>query len=271
MSIKQPNTVPYLTTTSNGPLHHIESLLLQFQSRIEAWLRNMWIKYHIPFYTQVDLRNSGFKLAPVDTNLFPARFNNLNRAFSPLCIHVIQTAIEHLFPKAAQILIIPENHTCNKFCLESLATLHEIITKAGFLVRIGSLDPELKSKIVITLSSGNEITIEPLIRDGDTIGVEGFTPCVALLNSDLSSGRAEILQGVKQPITPTLALGWNNHLKSVHFSHYTKNALEFSKLIDPSRGIMAIHCIDEILELNLKQRKRSQSTTATTSLDLRYF
>ena len=29
----------------------------------------------------VDLRNSGFKLAPVDTNLFPGGFNNLNPGF----------------------------------------------------------------------------------------------------------------------------------------------------------------------------------------------
>jgi glutamate--cysteine ligase len=27
---------------------------------------------HAAFYASVDLRNAGFKLAPVDTNLFPA-------------------------------------------------------------------------------------------------------------------------------------------------------------------------------------------------------
>jgi glutamate--cysteine ligase len=80
----------------------------------------------------VDLRNAGFKLAPVDTNLFPAGFNNLNPAFLPLCIQAVQAAIEHVCPAAARVLIIPESHTRNPFYLESLATLQDIISKAGF-------------------------------------------------------------------------------------------------------------------------------------------
>jgi glutamate--cysteine ligase len=35
--------------------------------------------------TSVDLRNAGFKLAPVDTNLFPGGFNNLNPALPCRC------------------------------------------------------------------------------------------------------------------------------------------------------------------------------------------
>ncbi len=232
MSPEQLNAVPHLTTALSGPLHHLETLLLQFQSRIEAWLRNMWLKYPAPFYTSVDLRNSGFKLSPVDTNLFPAGFNNLNRAFFPLCIHAVQSAVEHLCPKAAQIIIIPENHTRNKYYLENLATLHEIITKAGFLVRIGSVDPELESDITITLPSGSRLTIEPLLRNGDKIGTRDFTPCMAILNNDLSSGVPSILKGISQPITPPPDLGWSSRLKSDHFNHYRTIAREFARLID---------------------------------------
>ncbi|MGT2492998.1 glutamate--cysteine ligase [Cupriavidus basilensis] len=36
-----------------------------------------WQEHTPPFYCSVDLRNAGFKLAPVDTNLFPGGFNNL--------------------------------------------------------------------------------------------------------------------------------------------------------------------------------------------------
>ena len=47
-----------------------------------------------------DLRNSGFKLAPVDLNLFPGGFNNLNDAFMPLCVQAAQVAIERICPDA---------------------------------------------------------------------------------------------------------------------------------------------------------------------------
>jgi glutamate--cysteine ligase len=78
------------------------------------------------------------KLAPVDTNLFPAGFNNLNPAFLPLCIQALQSAIERLNISAMRVLLIPENHTRNLYYLESVATLRDILQKAGYEVRIGS-------------------------------------------------------------------------------------------------------------------------------------
>jgi len=232
MTVEHLHGVPHLTTALSGPLHHIESVLLKHQSRIESWLREQWSTYPAAFYTSVDLRNAGFKLAPVDTNLFPAGFNNLNTAFNSLCIQAIQTTIEHLCPKAAGILIIPENHTRNLFYLESLATLYEFISKAGFSVHIGSLDAELKEKRQIDLPSGKKVTLNPLIRKDNKVGIEGFDPCMVLLNNDLSAGQPEILKGLDQMVTPPLDLGWSNRLKSTHFGHYRDLARDFCKLVD---------------------------------------
>jgi glutamate--cysteine ligase len=44
---------------------------------IERWFRLEWMEHTPPFYTSVDIRNAGFKLAPVDTNLYPGGWNNL--------------------------------------------------------------------------------------------------------------------------------------------------------------------------------------------------
>jgi glutamate--cysteine ligase len=74
--------VPHLTTALNGPLLSLEKSMLDAMPKIEHWFRCQWLEYGSPFYASVDLRNSGFKLAPVDTNLFPGGFNNLNRDFS---------------------------------------------------------------------------------------------------------------------------------------------------------------------------------------------
>ena len=129
--------VPHLTTAMSGPLHQVESHLIDQQSTIESWFRDQWRSSVEPFYASVDIRNSGLKIAPVDTNLFPAGFNNLNPAFEPLCIQAVQLAVERIGEKIDRILIIPENHTRNKFYLESLASLKTILEKAGFDIRIG--------------------------------------------------------------------------------------------------------------------------------------
>jgi glutamate--cysteine ligase len=180
----------------------------------------------------VDLRNAGFKLAPVDTNLFPGGFNNLNPVFRPLCVQAVQYAAERICPTAAGVLVIPERHTRNVFYLENLAALVEILELAGFRVRVGALNPDLNEPETLTAPSGRTVMREPVRRDGDKIKVGDFTPCFVLLNNDLSGGRPAILEDLDQPVVPPLALGWSNRLKSDHFAHYRRVASEFAQLIE---------------------------------------
>lgn len=226
------NTVPHLTTALAGPLLQLESHLLDHQSDIEAWLREQWRVTPAPFYTSVDLRNAGFKLAPVDTNLFPAGFNNLNPAFEALCVQAIQAALERNHPTAKRVLLVPENHTRNLFYLESLATLRELVARAGYEARIGSMLPELDAPRVMELPSGRRITLEPLRRQGDKVWVDDFYPCVVLLNNDLSGGRPALLEDLDQTVVPPLELGWSHRLKSGHFAHYRRVAEEFADIVE---------------------------------------
>ena len=87
-------TVPHLTTALTGPLPDLERQILKATPAIEHWLRAQWQEHETPFYASVDLRNSSFKLAPVDTNLYPGGFNNLNPQFTPLCVQAAMAAIE---------------------------------------------------------------------------------------------------------------------------------------------------------------------------------
>ena len=107
--------VPHLTTALTGPLLSLEKRILDAMPSIEHWFRRQWQDHAVPFYASVDLRNAGFKLAPVDTNLFPVGFNNLNPDFLPLCVLAAQSAIEKISPDALGVLLIPENHTRNMF------------------------------------------------------------------------------------------------------------------------------------------------------------
>lgn len=235
MAVKHLQPVPHLTTTLNGPLQEIESHLLDHQTAIESWFRRQWRETTAPFYASVDLRNAGFKLAPVDTNLFPAGFNNLNPAFLPLCIQAFQSAFERVCPEGTELILVPENHTRNQFYLESLATLQDIVHKAGFDVRIGSLLDGLDGPRELALPSGRTVRLEPLQRTGDRVHVDGFTPCMVLLNNDMTGGRPAILEGIEQAVIPSLDMGWSSRLKSEHFARYHEVTDEFSALvgIDP--------------------------------------
>ena len=225
-------TVPHLTTALTGPFQNLERLMLDNQAAIEAWFRNAWRDTQAPFYASVDLRNAGYKIAPVDTNLFPAGFNNLNPAFEALCIQAIQMAVEHANQPVDKILIIPENHTRNLFYLENLACLQSMIEKAGFETRIGSLMPDIESPTRIDLESSKSVLLEPVKRDQDRVFVSDFNPDLILLNNDLATGKPEILNNIEQAITPPMSLGWSSRLKSNHFTFYQRVAQEFAALID---------------------------------------
>lgn len=231
-----PNTdlsrVPHLITSLQGPLQQIERYLLSKQISIESWLREQLRLTPPPIYCSVDLRNAGFKIAPIDTNLFPAGFNNLNPDFIPLCIQAAQTAMEQLCPKVKKILLIPEEHTRNIYYYENIAIIRQIFAKAGFEIRIGTLLPDIHEPKSIDLPSGKQIILEPLVRKNNVLAVNGFSPCLILLNNDLSAGVPDLLQGVDQLIMPPLTAGWHSRLKSQHFQHYQDVATEFSDQFD---------------------------------------
>jgi glutamate--cysteine ligase len=228
-------SVPHLETANTGPLQVVESHLLLQQTSIETWFRRQWQENPAPFYTSVDLRNAGFKLAPVDTNLFPAGFNNLNPKLLPLAYHAVQAAMQKRFPSACNILIIPEKHTRNLYYLESVQALKNILTQAGYEARVGSLAPEITEPQSINLPSGKNLLLEPARRTGARLALDDFNPCLILLNNDLSGGVPPVLQDLKQPILPPLEAGWATRRKSRHFSIYGELAREFADMlgIDP--------------------------------------
>ena len=230
--------VPHLTTALTGPLLELETHFLDQATEIERWMRVQWHDHLPPFYASTDLRNSGFKLAPVDLNLFPGGFNNLNDAFLPLCIQAAQAAVERICPNARQMLLIPENHTRNQFYLQNVAKLVSILRLTGLTVRIGSLLPEVTEPTTIELAGGSSLTLEPLRRAGNRLGLADFDPCAVLLNNDLSAGVPTSLEGLdEQWVIPPLHAGWHSRRKSHHAAAYDRVAREFSARIgiDPWR------------------------------------
>ena len=216
---------------TNNPL--LDDIFHSNQAKIEEWFAQEWQKTPPPFYSSVDLRNAGFKLAPVDTNLFPAGFNNLSADDFARAVAATQDAIKCICPEVKRLLLITESHSRNIFYFESLAVLFGILSAAGYETRLGSLDENLTSAFEPELPSGRKIKIEPLLRQNNQVGVPGFFPCCIILNNDLSAGIPTILENLNQQrIMPSAQLGWFNRLKSQHFRFYELVAEEFAKAFE---------------------------------------
>ena len=189
--------VPHLVTALTGPINELEQRVLDSMPAIERWFRLEWMEHTPPFYSSVDLRNAGFKLAPVDTNLYPASWNNLSPEMMPLAVQAAMAAIEKICPEARNLLLIPENHSNSTFYLSSLVQLRRIFHMAGLNVCIGSIDPAIKKTTTIELPNGESVTLEPVIRGKRRLGVKDFDPCTILLNNDLRAGVPGILEDLQ--------------------------------------------------------------------------
>jgi glutamate--cysteine ligase len=228
--------IPHLSNVQSGPLLELERRILDAQPQIEHWFRSQWHAHATPFYGSVDLRNSGFKLAPVDMNMFPGGFNNLNPDFTPLAVQAAMSAVDKVCPEARSILLIPENHTRNTYYLQNVSALVHIFELAGLKVRLGTLNPEITAPTEFIAANGAPVLLEPLERRGNRLMLaDGFNPCMVLLNNDLSAGIPDMLQGIEQSLLPPLHAGWAVRRKSAHFRAYDDVAREFAELvsIDP--------------------------------------
>jgi len=228
--------VPHLVTALNGPINELEQRILDSTPAIERWFRLEWMEHTPPFYSSVDIRNAGFKLAPVDTSLFPGGWNNLTQEMLPLAVQAAQAAIEKICPEARNLLVIPENHSRNTFYLANVAQLVRIFHMAGLNVRVGSIDPAIKSPKKIELPNGETVCLEPVVRSKRRLGLKHFDPCTILLNNDLAAGTPGIVEDLhEQYLLPPLHAGWSVRRKSNHFHSYEEVSKRFGKLlgIDP--------------------------------------
>jgi len=92
--------------------------------------------------------------------------------------------------------------------------------------------PEIDKPTEIKLEKGDSLLFEPIHRRASHVQLEGFSPCVVLLNNDLSSGVPSVLQNTHgQVFLPPLHAGWATRRKSRHFGAYEQVSTEFADQI----------------------------------------
>ena len=239
--------VPHLVTALSGPINELEQRVLEATPVIERWFRLEWMEHTPPFYTSVDLRNAGYKLAPVDTNLFPSGWNHLTKDMLPLAVQAAMAAIEKICPEAKNLLLVPDpGQASDSFYLANLQQLVQLFYQAGLNVRLGSLDPKLTTPQRLALPDGGELLVEPVQRVRGRVGLKHFDPCTVLLNNDLSAGLPVQLRHLhEQYLLPPLHAGWAVRRKSTHFRNYEEIAKRFAKLLGMDPWLitpMFAHC-----------------------------
>jgi len=195
-----------------------------------------------PFYSSVDLRDSGQKIVPVDSNMYPAGFNNIcpeDQRTAPAILkkQILDQAEQNGIKNPKKILILPEFHTSNSYYIENLYYLNALVEQAGFDTEMGWVTDAPLSGPVELKSASDKILNAHLIEVSKTgeLSANGFVPDLILLNNDFSGGYPPLLDQVKQPIMPSYKLGWHIRKKSEHFKYYNQLALEFAEItgIDP--------------------------------------
>ena len=63
------------------------------EKQANEWFDSLSTSLDLPVYTSVDIRDSGYKASSIDTNLFPAGFNNLCHVSIRNAVEKFKTAI----------------------------------------------------------------------------------------------------------------------------------------------------------------------------------
>jgi len=212
----------------------LNKIFISKEQAVTQWLEDKASGLKIPFYSSADIRDSGYKAACIDLNLFPAGFNNLCEKFSDEAIDSISKVIKSKFndKQHENVLIIPEAHSRNKFYNAHLLSLRGILEKAGLSVTIAAMDPKNINYQLETFD-GKFLKTQPVIRKNNLLVDDNNIPFDwILLNNDLSDGEIDWLNGLNQPVIPPIYFGWHKRRKSYFFKNYNNLINELANDFD---------------------------------------
>lgn len=210
----------------------LNNLLIQKKELVSEWVQAQSKGLALPITLSCDIRHAGFKMGVVDTNLFPAGFNNLCNSFSRATAEAFKKTLHTNYPQVQRILIYGEEHTRNKFYLKNIRSLQKLLGLAGFTAQIGVLGDFIPSEHLEIDLEGEIVVLKKIEREKNHLKLANFVPDIILSNNDFSLGLSPLFQGIEQPIIPSPKLGWQTRTKSRHFGVLEKLLGEFCTTFD---------------------------------------
>ena len=234
-------------------IHTIAQKIRQKKSVIDDFFAQKFNENPAFFYNSIDLRHSSYKITAIDTNCYPAGFNNLSESGKNIAENLVAEFLSKNFSTSPKnIFIIPENHTRNIRYLENLAIIVEILQRQKCQVFVATYNPEIIVKTVLDLENKGSITLYPLQKISGKLAIsaennQNIFADLAILNNDLTNGVPEILSNITTIISPPIAMGWHQRTKSQHFTIYNQIADEIAKILDLDPWLISSmheHCED---------------------------
>jgi glutamate--cysteine ligase len=208
-------------------VHDLAQRLEDNREKITQWMRQKRSEVPIPIYGSVDIRDSGWKIAVVDANHFPAGFNNVSKDDESRISSLLGEHILRKHPRCKWVHLYPEAHTRNPGYVENIATIKRLILGAGFRCTVGS--PELEGHGSLDGITG-PLVLDQVIVDGEVLLVGNEKPDLVMLNNDLTEG---MLPGLEtNQVSPPPHMGWQRRRKSEHYACLQSYVNEIAEMLD---------------------------------------
>ena len=201
----------------------IHQKILDHFDLLQEWFLEKNQGLPTPFYSSFDIRDSGFKIACVDANLFPAGFNNICQEDQKLASISIKKYLQKHYPSIKKILLLGEEHTKNLYYWDNISVIRSLIEQADYQVVLCVPGKQIHSTTKIKTTIGQELEIKLLKeQEGDLI----------ISNNDFS---VEYDLPKETPCSPPFTMGWLFRKKYHFFKEYNSLTKEFADLlkIDP--------------------------------------
>jgi glutamate--cysteine ligase len=220
--------------------------IAQNRDKLDFWINAQIEKVFIPLYTSVDIRISDHKVVPVDTNVFPAGFNNLSEIFRKHASSLFKDYFHREYPNINNILIIPELHTRNTYYWENISVLKSILENVGYRVEVGIIsDHNLPDEMEFEAAFGKSVKAYRATKKDNKVIIPNYTPDLLLINNDFSERCPKTLRDISQPVEPPVEIGWHTRKKSVHFEFYNKLAGEVAEILGIDPWVISIETVSE--------------------------
>lgn len=228
-----------------------------------AWYENASSGLELPFYSSYDIRDSSFKVTNVDANIYPAGFNNICPTDRDHAPDLVKRYLSRHYPQAQKILLITEDHLKNMYYWGNVYAILELLTAAGYDVRVGM--PGLQESAQMEMESylGNKVMVHRVQNQQGTLSVEGFEPDVVISNNDFSKTYDSWKDLTKVKMTPPMEMGWYQRQKSIYFECYNRTAEEFANILgeDPWHFQVRTELFQEFDVADEASRKRVAEKT----------
>ncbi len=220
--------------------------IAQNRDKLDFWINAQIEKVFIPLYTSVDIRISDHKVVPVDTNVFPAGFNNLSEIFRKRTSSLFKDYFHREYPNINNILIIPELLTRNSFYWENISVLKSILENVGYRVEVGVIsEDDIPEEMSFKTASGKSVKAYRATQKDNKVVTSNYTPDLLLINNDFSEECPKTLRDIYQPVEPPVEIGWHTRKKSVHFEFYNKLAGEVAEILGIDPWVISIETVSE--------------------------